>query len=140
MLLALRLLQDDAVAFGTVALSELVPDVNRMGEFRNHRAGGNIFLFLADDRMAEIAILGDHLPVRRFVLAVMAAEAAGEIEVADVVRVGVPCDLHLGKEVPGVDLLHLLDRLLDGSGLLGGQLRVVGGVRGGEGRSCLLIY
>src|SRR3954468_19203295 len=44
-------------------------------------------LGLAEKIVADVAVLGDHLAVLRHVLVVVAAEAAFEIEVADVVGV-----------------------------------------------------
>src|SRR6266542_1942917 len=53
-------------------------------EHRRSRLG------LAEEVVADVAVLGDHLPVLRHVLVVVAAEAAFEIEVPDVVGVRPP--------------------------------------------------
>src|SRR6266545_698014 len=60
------------------------------------------------------------------VLAVMAAEAAEEIVVADVVGMSAPRDLHLGEDVAQIDGFHLLGRGLDDWTLALVGLRVLG--------------
>src|SRR3954452_1610194 len=73
-----------------------VAEVDRVRELLlrdlEHRRPG---LGLAQEVVADVAVLGDHLAVLRHVLVVVAAEAAFEIEVADVVGVRAPVDLHL---------------------------------------------
>ena len=72
------------------------------------------------------------------VVAVVAAEAAGEIRVADVVGIRAPGDVHLGEDVAVVDRQHLLG----GGGHFGLALRpdgrIVVLVVAREGRGDLL--
>ena len=104
-LLSAKRSRSDFMAFGhmavaAVCLEEVVANVYRVHKILHLGPRRDVFLFLADNRMAEIAILGYGPAVPTLVLAVMAAEAAGEIEVSDIIRVCVPVDLHLGEEVP----------------------------------------
>src|ERR1035437_7430769 len=69
---------------------------------------------LSDDRVATIAVGRNGLAVSTRVFAIVAAKAAGPLEVADVVRIYLPTGLHLGKEVLAVNLLQFGDRALDG--------------------------
>lgn len=54
---------------------------------------------LCDDCVATTAIVRDHLSIRAPVLPVVAPEAAGILEVADVVGISFPTDVHIGKEI-----------------------------------------
>src|SRR5207247_8352067 len=55
------------------------------------------------DVMTTFAILPDRLAILRFVTVVVAAEAAGRVNMADVVRVGAETDLHLREDVAAVN-------------------------------------
>src|SRR5947207_484391 len=74
-----------------------------------------ILLVLSQDRMARRAVLGDRARAVAggLVVVVVAAEAAEEILVADVVRMRAPGELHLRKHVPLVDGLELPGGRLD---------------------------
>src|SRR5437588_1243799 len=84
--------------------------------------------------MAGVAIVGldQAFAVRSLVLAVMTAEAAWPILVADIIRVGLPRRLHLGEKIMRVDFLDRSDGgpqgILPIGELLGGiALRQSGG-------------
>jgi len=70
-------------------------------------------LSLGRDGVAGVAVVGDEFPVGRLMLAVVAAAAAGEHEMTDVVRVLVPPCLHQRKEAACIDRLHLTDGVDD---------------------------
>lgn len=76
--------------------------------------GGRERRALIENRVAGVAIVADDLAGGALMLAVVAAEAALRIEVADVVRVRLPVRLHFGKEVGLVNALHFADRPFDG--------------------------
>ena len=78
--------------------------------------------------MAGVAVAADELARVAHVLAVVAAEAAGGIEVADVVRVRLPVGLHFREEVGLVDALDFADGPFDGPFLLRVQACVVGAI------------
>ncbi len=61
---------------------------------------------LGGDDMTRIAVLGNNLPRVADMFAVMAADAAGENEMTDVVRVCPPVCLHFRKYALAVYLLH----------------------------------
>jgi hypothetical protein len=63
--------------------------------------------------MACIAIFGDDLTFRTDVLAVVAAEATVGIKVPDVVWMGLPVHLHLGKSRTAIDALDFIDCIAD---------------------------
>src|SRR5262245_49342800 len=54
---------------------------------------------IVDHRMADIAIVSNHLPALAHMLSVVTPEAAGKIEVTYVVRMGLPVGLHLRKRI-----------------------------------------
>src|ERR1039457_286928 len=64
--------------------------------------------------MAGVALGRDDTPVGRLVVAVVAAEAAREILMAEEVRMRSPRNLHVGPDVSPVDLLNLAHCGLDG--------------------------
>src|ERR1035441_1983760 len=74
--------------------------------------------------MAGVTLGRDDPPVGRLVVAVVAAEAAEEVLVSDVVRVRTPGDLHVGPHVSPVNPLYLANRGLDGRapGLVHGRI------------------
>ena len=55
--------------------------------------------------MAQRAILSNDLPVLRLVLVIVAAEAAGSVDMTNVIRVGTPLHVHVGKNIAGPDVL-----------------------------------
>src|SRR3989304_2894437 len=61
----------------------------------------------SQDRVEDPALLPDDLSLPAPVQAVVASEAAGVVEVADVVRMGPPVPLHLREGVGFVKALHL---------------------------------
>ena len=63
--------------------------------------------------MTEITVVADHLSGITHVFAVVAAEAAREIKVADVIRVRLPISLHFRKRVSPEDSLHFTDGRFD---------------------------
>ena len=60
---------------------------------------------VVDHSMANVAVVPDNFAGATHVLAVMAAKASRRIKVADVVRMSLPVNLHLGKEISLIDTL-----------------------------------
>lgn len=118
------------VAITAVGFIEFIPDINRMNEFCYARTGRNVLLGLAENIVADLAVLGNDLAVGGLVLVVVAAETAGSIEVTDVVRVRVPLDLHRREIVPLVNVFYAVNGLVDGRTLLLRDFRVVFGIIG----------
>ena len=85
--------------------------------------------FLADDRVAEIAVFAENLSVRAHMFPLVTAEAAEIYGVADVVRMGTPVHFHLGKDVRLIDPLHLRDSLLDSFPLFWVKPRVMSEIK-----------
>src|SRR5205085_5253055 len=82
------------MAVGAVHLPH-VAEVHRVLELvLGHLEHRRSRLGLAQDVVADVAVLGDGLAIRGDMLVVVAAEAALEVEVADVVRVRAPVDAH----------------------------------------------
>jgi len=63
-------------------------------------------------RVADIAVVCDDLSGIAHVFSVVATEAAGEIEVPDVVRMRLPISLHLWEKIGTEDSLNLPDGAL----------------------------
>src|ERR1044071_6327733 len=84
-----------------------------------HREHRRPRLGLPEEIVADMAVLGDHLPVLRHVLVVVAAEATFEIEVPDVVGVRAPVDLHLREARAAEDVLRGGDGAVDRGALAG---------------------
>ena len=78
------------MALTAVGLDEFVADVHRMHKITDHGARRDIFLLLIDHGVAEVTILGNDPAVPALMFSVVAAEAAREIEVADVIGICVP--------------------------------------------------
>ena len=131
------------VTFGAVCLIEFVTDIDRMDEVLRFAAGRDVLLYLVKDIVAKLAVLGDDPAFSCLVLAVMAAETSRRIEMADVVRIGIPLDFHCREEVSLVNILHALHGLLDGGGLILCNFRVIFGVIGrnisGDGGKALFL-
>ena len=85
-----HILTAGGMAVTAVRLDDFITDVHRMHEILHLSPRRNVFLLLADDRVAQVAIFGYHLARRALVLAVMTAEAAGGVKMADMIRVRVP--------------------------------------------------
>src|SRR6202158_6316372 len=58
------------------------------------------------------AVVRDRLPVRACVAPIVAAEAPGEIIVAQIVGMHSPCHLHRRKNIPQINLRNAFRRLL----------------------------
>src|SRR5919112_3711487 len=86
-----------------------VADVYGVAELAVLNGDGRAAPGLVEDGVANVALVADDAPVVGLVLAVVAAEAALIIEVAQVVGVRLPVGLHLGEVVGLVDALHLRD-------------------------------
>src|SRR5581483_9505045 len=83
-----------------------VADVHGMLKWRPaDRRARNRPLLLRKHGVAGIAILGHHLAFGANMLPVMAAEAAGKVEVANVVGVRLPVKLHFREGRAAVDAL-----------------------------------
>ena len=91
--------------------------------------------------MAGIAVVRDDFAGFANVLAVVAAKAAGEIEVTDVVRMRLPIGLHFREEIGLKDALHFGDGGFDQRLLLRVQRGIVASIeviQGGRDRAdCL---
>lgn len=55
--------------------------------------------------MADVAIISDYFPSVTHMLAVVAAETSGKIQMADIVWMGFPVCLHLREEIGAEDAL-----------------------------------
>lgn len=80
---------------------------------------------VVDHRVADIAVVRNDFTGIADVLAIVTAEAARKIKVADVVRVGLPVGLHLWEKVTLKDTLNFSHGAVDRSLLLGVHLSVV---------------
>src|SRR5215467_8481984 len=102
-----------AVAVAAVDLCH-ISEINRMfegdGSWRRQR---NRPLILSQNGVAGVAILAHNLAIGADVLTVMTAEAAVEIEMPDVVGMGLPIQLHLGECRALVDGLQFVDGVAD---------------------------
>jgi hypothetical protein len=78
-----------------------------------------------DHRVADVAVVGDYFAGVAHVFAVVTAEAAREIEMADVVWMGLPIGLHLREKVSLKDALNLGHGSLDCDLLLGEYVFVI---------------
>ena len=89
---------------------------------------------LGQDHVTGVAVIGlDGLfAVGGFVLAVVAAETAGPVPVADVIGINLPVGLHFGEKVLAVNVLHFVDRQP--------HARVVGILRGQFGGDLLQSF
>src|SRR5262245_38584043 len=77
---------------------------------------GSLLLFVT-----ELAVLADETAICRLLLVVMAPEAPGDVPgLTEVIAVGAPRDLHLGKHVGAIEPLPGLDGLGKKIGLRGG--------------------
>ena len=63
--------------------------------------------------MALVAILADDFSVAAYVLAVVAAEAANEVVMAQIVRMRLPTYLHFGEARVAVYLLNICNGIAD---------------------------
>ena len=113
-----------------------------MDELGNLFACRDILLDLVEHVVANRAVLGNDLAFGRLVFAVMAPETPRRIEVADIVRIGVPLNLHGREEIALIDAFTCYC-LVDGRRLLLGNLRIIldiiGRNLGGDGGEALLL-
>src|SRR5690242_1808057 len=65
------------------------------------------------DGVACVAVLLQHLAICSNVIAVMATEATGRVEVSNVVRMNPPVHFHFWEDAVLVNALDLRDRRLD---------------------------
>lgn len=75
--------------------------------------------------MTDVAVVGDHFAGVADVLAIVTAEAAREIQMADVIGVRLPVGLHLREKVGLKDPLNFGDGAFDRSLLLRVHIFVV---------------
>lgn len=66
---------------------------------------------LVHDGVTSVATLGYHFAGGAHMLAIMAAEAPSEIEMTDVIWVGLPIYLHFREVCPLENFLYLIDRI-----------------------------
>ncbi len=85
-----------------------------MDEVFRFAADRDVLLCLVKDIVTKLAVLGNDLAFGSLVLAIMAAETSRRIEMADIVRIGIPLDFHFREIVPAVNVLHALHSLVDG--------------------------
>ena len=114
---------------GAIHLRQIT-DVYRMLELSWF--GGDQFdraFLLAQDGMAGVAILGHNFAIRAHVLAVVAAEATHEIEVPEIIRMGLPIHLHFGKRCAPENCLHFPNRILNVCLLASGQSGILARVK-----------
>ena len=97
------------VAGGALELA-LLAERDRMAERAVWSMGSDSALGLVECRVTETAVFADDAPCLTHVLAVVTAEAALKVEVADIVRVRLPVGLHFGEGVGLEDALHLSRR------------------------------
>ena len=99
------------VAVGAVYLRQ-ISDVDRMLEHRwtRRRYSGGALRF-GHQRVALITILADDSAIATHVLPIMAAEAAIEVVMAQIVGVGLPVHFHFWKLGVLKDLLQFGDRV-----------------------------
>ncbi len=80
-----------------------VTDVHRMAECQAFSYSGNFQTLsrcaLDADVVTQVAVPADGLAFIALVLAVVAAEAAAEVEMADIVRIRLPAYLHQREDV-----------------------------------------
>src|SRR6185437_5864887 len=104
-----------AVAIGATDLREIT-DIHRVLEHgfgrSVHRASDGAVL-LRKYGVAGIAILRDDFTLSAYMLSVVAAETSWIVKVADVVRVGLPIHLHIGKHSALVDALYFVHGVAD---------------------------
>src|SRR5664279_6627119 len=126
-LLVVWLLRPDAsaVAIGAVHSGQ-VSNVNRVLESLSwHRRDLCATFLLIHHRMAGVAVFADHLAVLAHVVTIVAAETALIVHVPDVIGMGLPIHLHVGKEGGAIDALQFNHRTLDAVRLGRRDLRVL---------------
>src|SRR5512146_1499389 len=102
------------VAIGAIDLGH-VAEIDRVLKLHAFRRSLYFFsiLRLRQQGVAGIAVLADDLAILAHVVAVMAAKTTLEIEVADIVRMGLPAHLHLRKDAAAEDALEFGDHCLN---------------------------
>ena len=104
------------MAFVAAGLSPRLPDIFRVLEAKSFRIDC-LFLRagrpLRDYRMAGPAIASDRFAILGLMTTAMTAIAALGIEMADIIRVDVPADLHRRKIICRVNILQGSDSLFD---------------------------
>src|SRR5581483_10922613 len=102
------------VAVGAVDLRKIA-NVDWMLEHLRVRAGdaGGCAFRLRKHGVALVAIAADDASVSADMLAVMATEASAEVEMSEIIRMGLPVQLHLGESRALEDLLRLGDSVSD---------------------------
>src|SRR3989304_9927889 len=116
------------MAIAAVHSCDRIANIRRMDKSFYLAARLYIFLFLAQNGVTEVTSLGSDLAVRRLVFPAGAAEAAGSVEMAYVIRIGVPSDFHAGKEVSAIDVLDVFYGLPDGWGFFFCQPGIIFGI------------
>ena len=91
------------MAIGAGGFLPGVTDIHRMAECQAFAYSGNFQTLsrcaLDADVVTQVAVPADGLSFIALVLAVVAAEATAEIEMADIVRIRLPAYLHQGEDV-----------------------------------------
>ena len=138
------------MAVGTRKFFPGLIDVHRMDKFQGLVDGSSPVVIrpaLTQYGVAQITIPGDGFTGITFMVAIMAPEAAVEFDMANLIGIVVPGNIHFGKNIGGKASLHSLHGLGDHSWFLGGHLRIIGivkcmnllvddhvpGISGGEG-------
>jgi len=72
-----------------------------------------VWVFRGQQAVTSAAVLRDELAVLRLVIAIVAAKAAWEIQMTEVVGVGAPRDVHVREDISIVNVNKGLGGLLD---------------------------
>ena len=89
-------------------------EIDRMFERTRLDVGLRRPLRIVKHGVTNVAIVGDHLARLAYVVSIVTAEAAGEVNVSDIIRMRLPVRFHLGEEVGLVNILDRRDRRSDG--------------------------
>lgn len=118
------------MAVGTSDLRQIA-DVDRMLEVGGgaHNSAGRSSLGLGHEGVALVAVAAHHSTVSADVLTVMAAEAPAVIEVAEIIEMRLPVQLHLRECGVFEDLLDFADSVANFQLLRLGDIRILGLVK-----------
>lgn len=102
-----------------------VAQVDGMLETAIRRCELNSGKRLIESDVADRAVIADHLSVRAGMLAIVTAETALIIEMADIVNMACPVRIHLREKVCAVYTLDLRNGVVDSCPLSCGDLRII---------------
>ena len=84
-----------------------------------------ILFFLREDQVTRIAVVADLFTIGGSHPAIVAAGTSIGLLMANVVRVGIPPDVHLREYVHAVDVAERLGSLVDCVGFSGSNVRII---------------